>query len=979
MPCSRHETSNSLAASSFVEDRKGDQQNLTYGSLDRRAIPRYHTAGRSHLLGLGPNFRITSRTESRLRVEDVAVDSTRKSHKQQSLLSSIAKDDQATKFHLSARKERDLSENFLKFEDERPRKRRRLLGDHSRKPDEDDASDQSDSSIEDAATIADAFVAFKQDLTRQKHLELLRATKDCPQNASAWLALVDFQHRLSEDNGGSVSLRSVTDLKISIYEQAISYVKDRDSRHALILGLMREGRAVWDANKQTSKWKTFLDDDASFHLWKLYVDFLQTSPANFSFENCLQIYEKWLLKFRDSPPGFPRDSSCIYILLRVTLLFWQAGFTERAVGIWQALLEWNYFLPQHLQAEKYVPSFQEFWASEVARIGEDGSRGWGSHTNPGLKPSFDPSFEAEGMGLEHWAAVETELSKTAGLPARSLDEVSEDDPYRVVLFSDIQEFLFRPSSEEGRQLLVDAFLLFAGLPPVSPFKEARAWTSDPFVSTQSPFGVSSPQPMNPAGGSCGISVRYEEVFLATKRLNHQVPELLRPLVGRLLNGYPQFVRRLVFQLAELSKQGYMIEGMMEYAIAFEAGTELTSARKHAKSFLKSKSDSLKLYNAYGLLELQLANFESAERVWSTALSMRLSFDVHAHMDAPILWRNWTYARMCWGQFEKATTSISMMAEQDVSGSAIDLEKLNIDKMTYSPLSAAAQIRFEQRLKLQIDIAISKHCNELLRALADLLAFHKYLNHGMRLEIALQSYKDALKLFEGRLENQLGLVEAIHEQRARFIYAHAVTFRKDFKPREANTLLSESVKQFPDNLSLLLLHHYFSQRAGVIDRLRQAESKVWQQQRSDSDASLITCLFDVLVELNRPAYSGSTNHSIRSAFERATEVGSPGHDNEEMWKAFVLWEVSVIAARSGLKSAGRNNVKDKAKEHEQRPPVTQAFYASLRACPWSKELCMLAFSQTGLKDALGGETLKQVYHNMTDRGMRLRTDIFDSLL
>jgi hypothetical protein len=47
-----------------------------------------------------------------------------------------------------------------------------------------------------------------------------------------------------------------------------------------------------------------------------------------------------------------------------------------------------------------------------------------------------------------------------------MDEVTEDDPYRVILASDIEGFLvFLPQA--SRWLFLDAFVIFSGLPPVS--------------------------------------------------------------------------------------------------------------------------------------------------------------------------------------------------------------------------------------------------------------------------------------------------------------------------------------------------------------------------------------------------------------------------------------------------------------------------------------------------------------------------------
>ncbi len=66
-----------------------------------------------------------------------------------------------------------------------------------------------------------------------------------------------------------------------------------------------------------------------------------------------------------------------------------------------------------------------------------------------------------------WAAMEQQRSASSQMPARTLDEGSEDDPFGVVMFSDIEELLFvLPPSATSlvRSQLIDSFLLFSGLP-----------------------------------------------------------------------------------------------------------------------------------------------------------------------------------------------------------------------------------------------------------------------------------------------------------------------------------------------------------------------------------------------------------------------------------------------------------------------------------------------------------------------------------
>ncbi|OAL30897.1 hypothetical protein AYO20_08590 [Fonsecaea nubica] len=880
-------------SSLFVEDCKGDRQNLTYGSLDRHAIPRYRPAGQGGLLGLGPNYRIVSRSDTRLDVENIDIDSTRRSRRQ-SLLEDLPEDDAAENVPSGVSNESDLRKDFLSFDSGHPRKRRRMLAELEHVLLRVDESSESDLDSEALSPSKDAFEEFKRDPAHQRHIELLRATEIRPEDVSAWLALIEYQPVLFGDAHSSRSYatpssRTVVDLKISLYEQALSRVKGREGRDTLILGLMQEGKGIWDADKQASRWRTFLDDEASFDLWRLYLNFVQTNSVKFSLETCLGIYKQCLEKAGNESSD-SRDTSSIYVLLRLTLFLWHSGFTERAVGIWQALLEFNYFRPHISPSTELIPSFEGFWASEVARIGEEGSAGWRSNANGEVEARCDKDFQVQDMDFEAWANAETELERTAGLPARALDEVNDDDPYRVLLFSDIKDFLFSPTTVKGSWLLRDAFFLFSGLSPLSSLPESRVWERDPFIHSHLPLPGISVESDSPANSSFGLQLRFQEVFLASQQMNSRTRGVSLSSPARLVDSSFSFVRRAISQLTEPAIDEESSDLHMEYAIALEAGVDLKSAKKQTRAFLKRKADSLRLYNTYALLECRLDNFEGAEKVWSTALSMRHSLGQKEQLDSFLLWRDWAYSYMRRRQFQKARALLNRITEAQV-----DLSQLRTESEETTEPSTTVRIKVDHYIKTHIEQSRSQNRAEQLPTLIDVLTLHRYLNADMSLDIALQTYHASLISFTGSSTISSAVLEAIHEQRARFIYAHSVTFGRSFKPRGLVPILKDSTEMFPDNLNLLLLHHYFLQKAGLFERLRQLDPKEEGPNDVQTGKSIVRCVLELMLELNRPSYSGSTDHSIRSAFKRVTQPGSPGHDTA-MTSTFAA-QLRTIAANS----------------------------------------------------------------------------------
>ncbi|KIW19303.1 hypothetical protein PV08_03597 [Exophiala spinifera] len=1026
------------ASSWFVEDRRGDRRNLEYASPDRYAIPRYYTSGGGALIGLSPNYRIVSKSDTRREVQDVGLDSGRKSRKQ-SLLSAIPEsDDLLIRVPSSPSQNDDLQRDFLRFSDSRPKKRRRLSTDLDGSASSADSSDLSDGEDRQRGKSEhDAFDAFKNDPIHQRHMELSRATTERPEDVNAWLTFIKYQQvsfsaRHEYRTHSAATSRSLADIRISLYEQALSNVKDPAGRHALILGLMQEGSKIWDVQKQASQWQPFLDKDSTFDLWILYLNFIQSNAVRFNLDSCLHVYRTCLAKFSSSEDGSFRDSQCIYLLLRLTLLLWQSGFTERAIGLWQAVLEFNLFRPCELATDTLLSEFEQFWSSEVPRIGEDGATGWYSNSHVEPEPKVDKEPPKVGAhDFTAWAHAEIYLEKYASLPARALDDVPDDDPYRILLFSDIQEFIFSTESKRGTELLQDAFLLFLGLPPCHLLREPQKWKEDPFIYTSS-LAFSDPDMLTGKkhADTTVVATSLHDVFRTMKSIMASSDlDTIPSSSQRPVHLVPDFVRRGVSQIARVTSNRHAPnENMMEYAIALDAGIDPRSARKQAKSFLKKNPNSLRLYNVYALVENEAGTFGAAEKVWSTALSMQHGLPLpleSRRRDMLGLWRDWIFSYMRQRRFHHARILLSMMTDEP-----FDFGRFQAQVSNGSAPSAANQVKIERHLRLEYSAHRVSSPGRTLPIIADLLALQKYLNGGFRLGDALDAYRDLLRETETTTVSTTGVdlsmvTEKVHERRAQFVYAHSSIYAQPFRPKEARQVLADSTRLFPNNTTLLTLHHYFLQKSGLVDRLRQwddtnanglaveprgAGSAVAAPRGGEGGGGVISSSFGVLVELGRPSYAGSTDHSVRAAFKRATTTSSQEATTGppwcvDTWKSYVTWESTKSADAGGggglgdgkdLESAkgvrqahhrrhadqnddddddGRALQRHHNQQHRRRlTALTDTFYAAIRACPWSKEMHMLAFTDPHLASALGTEGLKRLHESMTDRGLRLRTTV-----
>lgn len=175
------------------------------------------------------------------------------------------------------------------------------------------------------------------------------------------------------------------------------------------------------------------------------------------------------------------------------------------MATFQAMIELNFYRPNDL-AQPYpnesesnwrmriLVEFESFWDLEVPRIGEPGARGWKNSldiTEPlaSSHESFStPEVHKEGSDpFANWAAAESSTSTNQLRPARTMDPgIDEDiDPFRVVLFDDVRDFLFIAHSSDSKTQLIYAFLTFLGLSFVPPdYPTSTPFQTDGFIHTE---------------------------------------------------------------------------------------------------------------------------------------------------------------------------------------------------------------------------------------------------------------------------------------------------------------------------------------------------------------------------------------------------------------------------------------------------------------------------------------------------------------
>ena len=671
----------------FIIDTKGDRYNVLYGTLHRYSIPEYRRFGRGSVLGLPSSYKIDRDTEGNTLVIRTGSWKPGSSKlKSKNILSGLRKEKgrllrvQPPSIPDTAA---DVSADFLSLDVSAHRPYQTGL----EEVDSDDNEKYAYRSIHGKAKAEDylpkgveaisgtdseneGYTIDLNEEIKQINAELIRKTQDNPSDVDAWLRLIGHQDALL--TGAKEESRSLTyaertslaDIKVSIYQKAVKQAVHTSAKERLLLGLLEEGAKLWDTKKLSEEWQNTLKANSQFiGLWVKYLDFRQTQFLNFTYDRCLSTFIDCLRLNQSSPDNPEKVYVQNYLFLRLTLFLREAGFAEQAVGLWQAILELVFFRPEGLvlqnDREKTLSQLVQFWESEVARIGDPGAKGWNSESNASMEPIvFSKSAPVVPESVfESWTTSERERITKARLPARSLDEVEDDDPFRVVLSSDFGEVILLLCDLTSADLLIDGFLYFCHLPPlISPNNAPTTgrWRSDNFVQN----GYMSNPDFTLDDWFVGTEEDTESV--APGLLSFPHPNFIQTL-DTIFSGHqtwfssfqswikctentrsdidPDWVRRALRLLVEANPAN---DDLAEYELALEFAFNSKEAKKLAKSLLKKRSSSLRLYNAYALMEYRSENHSAAGHVWATALSMSRTLGENSRADSGLLWRTWLW-------------------------------------------------------------------------------------------------------------------------------------------------------------------------------------------------------------------------------------------------------------------------------------------------------------------------------------------------
>ncbi|EPS41255.1 hypothetical protein H072_4881 [Dactylellina haptotyla CBS 200.50] len=977
----------------YLVDRKGDPHNITYGTIHRYNIPKYWRYGKGGVVGLGRSFKIESdkgdgkglvvgktgggKGSGRLGARGYAVEESRQ------LRVKIAGDDENKGFVEGW--------NFVELPSKASKKKK--LDDEGAMEDRDYRSIEGmqrgvsrldvDEDLEEIGSSEDELAAFDANI-KERTVILSRLVGAEPNNIDAWFSLMEHQEIIIYGNKErrrrkvrQGERQSLEEVKLGILDKALA---KNEGNPRLLLAYMKIADGIWESPKIKAKWEDIISKNSTMiALWQGYINFRQADFVSFKYKECLKVYEDCIdrLRGRILRYGTPDDEKAkleeilLYIITRASAYMDQAGFSELSLAVWQGILELQTAPPKAFASgpnsltdhENMLDSFGAFWDSEVLRIGEPKAKGWASYADQDIGEFADPKDLPEdyspGDDLRlgdpdfFGAWLDKEKPLLGKLPARTTDEVEEDDPFRVILFSDIRSFLWKFQSPIAKERLGDAFIAFTGIVAPGRYQNDSFFRMDLAKSSEANLAkwfwhdtdVADVKLITWVDGLPMESERRGRVtrnpFLFRSSCLSLDSETLIPSSWWFssVEVPDQRSERLDFFVSILKEYVLRLQderlALIYFAVEYRRNPG--NNKKVAKQLLKKYSDSLKLWDAYAMSETAQGNREAAKSVYQTALKMSTSFSSDQQRFAIGLWRSWI-----WNEIDEGHEDVALGLLLTVPDGHAAIGK----KMETSP---AALLKSRRFLEEQQHRMYSLQDFEPTVAYAELHSLFLFLSaKDKEPTVFLKPLDDLIVDLHDNSDNSY--LEKAYLSKSRIFYHYAVTARP-YKAAVFRGFLESASKRFPDNTAILSLFVWNESRSKIEYRVRTM--LVPDTTSNEETGSIVKWVFSIWAEMQMSAGRKMNENAVRSLFERAVE-------SEHTKFSIQLW---LLYLQFELRQSQPKRAKD-------------VFFRAVRACPWSKDIILSGFRW--LRSVLDFGEMRKVYGVMQERELRVHVDIEEVL-
>ncbi|KAM0241257.1 hypothetical protein ACHAPO_002062 [Fusarium lateritium] len=970
--------SNDGASRLYIVDTKGDPLIIRYGTLDRSQVPAYYRDGYGKVLGTrgrlvihrdGPRDQFSLRMPGEgsyafkdkdgLRSKAWRIRSTPLRVRLQE--SSAQDEDDGDFIAVGSTKKRKHDDGASESSDDEQPSYRSIEG--KAKPRQYDDSDL-ESDIDAPAEHVDL---GQNNPLKWKSIQLSRRVKDQPDDIDAWLELANHQDallRAGEDvdhKALEAEVHSFAEIKLHMLESALSNVTDPKDRIRVLIPLMREGVKVWNSKATAKKWNDLREDEEkSFTLWKTHLDFDMSNISAFQFDTLKQMHlDRLHLAISRSQSNEESEGymEAIYVFLRLTRLIHDCGYKELAVAAWQAFMELNFFRPSQLDEQSAaLESLRDFWESEVPRIGEPEAQGWAKFVeDDGMGDAPEPLRDDKlpenqpRDDYKRWASLESSHAEKARVPARTMDEGTEEDPFRVVMFSDIEPLLFlvpRHVLPAVQKQVLDALLMFFGAPPVF---QSSSWTEeayhDQFLARPT-LKLESTTPTPLSGDEDPTEIQRKPPAFDQK------PLCVSESTEVLLSGQDWFSYLLPTSTENDVELGFLanatkhlvhnanLKDLAVYHLALCAAQDPSSVKKAAKALLKRYPTHIGLYKAYALAEYANGNREIAQKVVSSATELAPNSSA---VDSFSLWRTWA-----WMELEEGNKDLAV---HRLCSAVDEVLRKTVGTPDVSPTHI---LKAHQIFTSTMNDMISGGNIDQAEVLAECLVLLSYLTAEGSTEPmsasqgSISAAMDTVNKVSLELKSRNHHTSQAHERILQFasmlLYMHAA--RGPFRRVYLIEQLKHFLAYFPRNTMFLSLFEWADSSLRIIDETRTLLHETVLTPAQD-------CLSSRIFAIHHEIERGNVN-TTKAAFEYAVSSDACKF-NTALWINFI-----------GFCSSQR----------ELRPKAKDVLFRALRHCPWSKDVMMEAFLT--LNRDMDSSELKGVFETMASKGLRVHVDLEEFL-
>ncbi|WVF70250.1 hypothetical protein IAT40_005039 [Kwoniella sp. CBS 6097] len=983
------------SSKAFFVDTAGDRDIVKYGQTSSTSVPRYYRDGRNRILGLNDGLRIVysrDRTQKGVEIAPLGrpyvprynsrqTESTASRHLRRIILAP-----------LEGQSQFDPDSSYIDF-DNRPRRVQEddLPSYRSISRAEEDEDDLS------AIQAAIGSYSTLEDEVRRRTGEMERHLRSHPQDVDSWIEYSQLHMRLAPeaehrragivDPSKMATTRGNAEVTLSILSRALEADETNMSSSKLHLAYLAAAEQFWPVDKVTSRWKNVLRElrerggkeveESWMEVWLAYISwregqgFGKGDEKGGGVDEVIDVYIECIEKLKNENgkgnDTQTREENLLYLFLRACLFLKQSGYNERALAAFQAQIEITFFKPDLLRHrpessspsgwfEKIQSEFEDFWESEAPRIGDSGALGWrrsGSSINPPPSRSAGSLQHSSEDPFERWLEAEVHAEKAYARPGRAtdLDSETEDDPYHIILFADIQPFLFAVTIPEVRLQLIYAFLAFLGLPFAPPgVPSSSAANNDPHLQwslanneharrafwppkhalKKIPWQTVGGEPMEPERGrgldnpfgsrvKCWTQDRGTllgkqsswftdldaiDISAVNVDLVRNVFSLLRPLVPD-----------PAFTLA---------------SFAFESAISPKSAVKLAKTILSSDRDNLLLWDGYARIERHRGNVAAARTVYVTALQAARTARGHGPKteDELDIWASW--AEMEWEIGDDIRCLEVLILAVGVGNDDL-AEFASPQRIPRTPTSVAM-------LKAKQIYARMECLESSSRLLVGML--FAYLANGIDTarSLVIQTYSQQVHA-SAEAEESLQMLSKL---------LHLDASRHSSPPSLSRDTLELALRTFPNNTSFLSLYLFGELGSRVYGRVQRLITDL----SSSKDCGTMVHLWAVWAEAvsaHRTFWDagGGGAERVRLALDRGVNSASGKH-SAPLWMLYIEFETLM----------------------DRQQTAKSLCYRAVSALGGCKQLYLLPFTRS-LRPHFTPRELKDWAELMIERGLRLR--------